>query len=57
MAPTEMASRYRDYAANCVKIAQSIPDDRGKLSLLEMAQAWIALAEQAERNAETGRNP
>jgi hypothetical protein len=50
MSPAEFVTRYRDYAANCVKIAQEISDAVGKLSLLNMAQAWIALADQAEKN-------
>lgn len=48
--PAELASRYRSYAANCVALSQSHDDAGEKLLLLDMAQAWMALAEQAERN-------
>jgi hypothetical protein len=49
MALADPAARYRDYAANCVVIAQMLADVAGKLSLIDMAQAWITLAEQAEK--------
>ncbi len=53
MMPAEHAELYRTHAAQCIKLAQSIGELAGKLSLLDMAQAWIALAEQAEKNGET----
>jgi hypothetical protein len=42
--------RYRKYAASCLKFAQSTADPNAKLALLDMAQIWIMLAEEAERN-------
>jgi hypothetical protein len=42
--------RYRKYAANCLKFAQSTADPNAKLALVDMAQIWIMLAEEAERN-------
>lgn len=51
MALADPAARYRDYAANCVVIARMLPDVAGKLSLIDMAQAWITLAEQAKKYA------
>ncbi len=53
VSPAELAHRYREHAAHCLKIAQDVADLRSKLSLLDMAQAWVALAEQAEKNGET----
>lgn len=53
MTAAELATRYRLHAADCIKLAQSIAEAAGKLSLLDMAQAWIALAEQAVKNGET----
>ncbi len=50
MTPAELAARYREYAAQCVAVAQSLDHAREKLALLDMAQAWIALARQAEKN-------
>lgn len=42
--------RHRKYAANCLKFAQGTADPNAKLALLDMAQVWIMLAEEAERN-------
>ena len=46
--------RYRSYAAKCIKISRNISDPTGKLVLLEMAQSWLNLAEEAAERAETG---
>jgi hypothetical protein len=50
MTANELAARYRGYAADCIKVAAGLTDPANKLMLLNMAAAWIALAEQAERN-------
>lgn len=50
MTPAEFAARYRAFAAKCVTVAQGLQDTSEKLALIDMAQAWIALADQAERN-------
>jgi len=43
---------YREYAADCIRIAQSMnADDRE--TLLKMAQAWESLVREAERPEET----
>jgi hypothetical protein len=42
--------RYRKHAANCLSIAQHTADPKAKLALIDMAQIWVALAEEAERN-------
>ena len=44
--------RYRSYAAKCVKLSNNIPDPASKLVLLEMAQSWLKLAEQAMQRTE-----
>jgi len=46
----ELIVRYREYAADCIRIAQQISDARTKLSLLDMAQVWVMLAEHTEKN-------
>lgn len=43
------AKQYRVRAQHCLDIARDLGSDR-KLVLLEMAQAWMRLADQAERN-------
>ena len=50
MTPAELAARYRAYAAQCLIVAQSHDEPGEKLALIDMAQAWITLAEQTEKN-------
>ena len=42
--------RYRRYAAECLKMAQSAAND-GDAHLLQMAETWRHLAEVAEAQA------
>jgi hypothetical protein len=49
MSPRETIACYRLYAAHCLEIAQRLPDRGGKIALLNMAQTWIALADQIDR--------
>ena len=46
------AREYRARARHCVEIADSLEGVR-KVVLLEMAQAWMRLADQAWRNKKT----
>ena len=41
--------RYKEYAAECLRIAQQTADGAQKVRLLEMAEAWRKLAEAAGR--------
>ena len=50
MLPDEFAARYRKLAGKCFLISQRFADSAEKLMLLDMAQAWLALAEQVEKN-------
>jgi hypothetical protein len=43
---------YRLYAANCVEIAENIPDTGRRVFLLRMAQAWGRLADQLEKSGD-----
>jgi len=43
---------YRLYAANCIEIAEHIPDPQRRVFLLRMAQAWGRLADQVEKNGD-----
>ena len=40
------------HAANCIEIARDLEPDR-KLALLNIAQAWLNLAEQIAKNLDT----
>ena len=46
------AVRFREYAAECRRLAQRV-SEKDKAILLEIAAAWIACAEQAERKAQS----
>jgi hypothetical protein len=46
--------RYRQYALDCLGLANKTNDFSTKTLLIDMAQAWVKLAEQAARNAEAG---
>jgi hypothetical protein len=48
-----VADAYRVHAGQCVQLAQRITDPDGKLALLDMARAWLAIAEQADKNRRT----
>lgn len=43
---------YRARAAQCIAVAQTCPETAGKLALLEMARAWLLLAEQGVKNGQ-----
>ena len=44
------AEKYRLYARHCFQLAENTTDPGTKLWLIELAQSWLVLAEQAERN-------
>jgi hypothetical protein len=48
---SEAARSYRQYAAKCLEISRNIVDTDRRLFLLKMAQDWLKLAEQVEREA------
>jgi hypothetical protein len=41
--------RYRKQAADCLARARATADPKIKLALLDLAQVWVVLAEEAER--------
>ena len=47
---TDGAERYKQYASECLRIAQQTADEAQKARLLEMAEAWRRLAEAAAKN-------
>jgi hypothetical protein len=53
MAQVGQVGAYQLRAAQCVRLAHAATDPEAKLTLLDMAQAWLALAEQAVKNSET----
>ncbi|MGB7175847.1 MAG: hypothetical protein WBD33_03265 [Xanthobacteraceae bacterium] len=51
MSSTGSAELYRKHAAQCIEIALRAPVET-RLELLNIAQAWLALAEHAEKNVQ-----
>ena len=41
---------YRQYAQECLRLANETHEPSAKAVLIDMAQAWIRLVEQAQRN-------
>ena len=52
MSPTELVACYRLYASNCMEFAQELAPGR-RLALLDIAQAWLNLADQVAKNSGT----
>jgi hypothetical protein len=44
------ADVYLVQAARCLKLAQGSHDTANKLTLLDLARAWLTIAEQGEKN-------
>jgi hypothetical protein len=42
-------NNYRQNAAECLRLAHQAQDARAKFLMLEMAQAWMRLAEHSEK--------
>jgi|HubBroStandDraft_1064217.scaffolds.fasta_scaffold1667947_1 hypothetical protein len=55
MSPSEVAARYRHYAASSVDLAQGVLEPARKAALINMAQAWATLAENVEKNCGLSR--
>jgi hypothetical protein len=53
MAAGDRVAVYRLHAAHCTEIAARTADKENRLSLLNMALAWLLLAERAEKNSNT----
>jgi len=47
---TELVEQYRRNAQKCIQLVQNFSDLEAKRALLVMANAWLALAAQREKN-------
>jgi len=47
------ADEYRQYATECLRVAQHTNNPSDKAMMLEMAQKWRELAERSEREDDT----
>lgn len=45
-----LVDQYRRRAAECLRIAGDLPDSSNRMLLIDMAQSWLLLAQQAEKN-------
>ncbi|HEY8441096.1 MAG TPA: hypothetical protein VIK79_06570 [Xanthobacteraceae bacterium] len=48
------AAKFREYAEQCKKLAQSAATEKDRKALLEIAQAWLNCASEAERKSNKG---
>jgi hypothetical protein len=48
------AKKFRDYAAECRRMAQRASES-DRAVLIEIAEAWLACAEEAERDGRRSR--
>jgi hypothetical protein len=48
------AKRFREFAAECRRLAEKAAA-KDRIALLEIAEAWMACAEEAERKAASGQ--
>jgi len=46
------AERYRDYASDCIRVANETDILQVRVASLDMAVRWLRLADQADKNAE-----
>ena len=46
------SGEYRRFAAECLKIGQAAEDEQQRAIFLQMARAWLALAQRDETNAD-----
>ena len=46
------SERYRRYAGECLRIAQETADPADKARLLQMAEAWMKLADDADKRGD-----
>ena len=44
---------YRKQAAACLRLVDKVGNTAAKLALIDMAQVWLKLADQAEKNGKT----
>ena len=44
------AAEYRQFAWDCLKLAEAASNAKTRASMMAVAERWVRLAEQAERN-------
>lgn len=51
------SDEYRRFAAECLKIEQTTKDEQQRAIFLQMARAWLDLAQKDEVNADRSEGP
>ena len=51
------SDEYRRFAAECLKIGQAAEDEQQSALFLQMARAWLALAQRDETNGDCHQSP
>ena len=51
------SDEYRRLAAECLKLEQVAEDERQRAFFLQMARAWLALAQKDETNSSCNEGP
>ena len=46
-------AKFREYAEQCKQLARNAANETDRAALLEIAEAWLACAAEAERTVET----
>lgn len=47
-----LTDRYKEFAAECVRVAREASNPKDKAMLLQMADTWLKLAEKAAKSGE-----
>jgi hypothetical protein len=55
--PMSRSDEYRRFAAECLKMPRTAEDEQNRAMFLQMAQAWFALAQKDESNADRNGGP
>jgi hypothetical protein len=56
-APVSRSDEYRRFAAECLKIREVAEDEQQRAIFLQMATAWLALAQKDETSADHHQSP
>jgi len=47
-------AKFKEYADECKRLAKSAANEKDRAALLEIAEAWLACAREAERKSKRG---
>jgi len=50
-------AKFREYAEHCRRLAKTAANNKDRAALLEIAEAWLARATEAERKSKRRESP